>query len=267
MLAFERDFKQDGTLCQETALALVLGEIASSPALVRVHSECLTGEALGSLRCDCAPQLHMALSLIAEEGSGVLVYEQQEGRGIGLMAKLRAYQLQDQGLDTLQANEKLGLQPDYRNYRLAAEILKYLCIRQVRLLSNNPEKISALAGAGIEVVERVPCEVAGGIFAQGYLHTKKVKCGHLLQSHAVSARAAGVLPPPDAGTIKEAAQKKRPAPRFTPFTDVETALDETSAGRISVLMDDEGRESEVNSQLPIGGAWQERRPAYERSYC
>jgi len=180
MLAFERNLEQNGAPCQQTAQALILGKIGTSPTLVRIHSQCLTGEALGSLRCDCAAQLHMALSLISAEGSGVLIYEQQEGRGIGLMAKLRAYQLQDEGLDTVQANERLGLKPDYRDYRLPIEILKFLGIRQVRLISNNPEKIAAVIGAGIRVVERVPCEVAGGPFAQGYLQTKRVKCGHLL---------------------------------------------------------------------------------------
>lgn len=181
LLAFERDFDHAGTLCQQTALAMVLGDIGSSPTLVRIHSQCLTGEALGSLRCDCAPQLHMALSLIAREGSGVLVYEQQEGRGIGLMAKLRAYQLQDQGLDTVQANERLGFKSDYRDYRLPAEILKYLGIHQVRLISNNPEKLAAMGRAGIRVVERIPCDVSDGKFAQRNLHTKELKYGDLLQ--------------------------------------------------------------------------------------
>ena len=186
LLAFERDFEQAGALCQQTALALVLGEIGSSPTLVRIHSQCLTGEALGSLRCDCAPQLHMALSLIAREGSGVLVYEQQEGRGIGLMAKLRAYELQDQGLDTVQANERLGFKSDYRDYRLPAEILKYLGVQQIRLISNNPDKIAAVEREGIRVVERIPCEVADRTFARRYLHTKKLKCGHLLQARVAA---------------------------------------------------------------------------------
>ena len=119
----------------------------------------------------------MALSLISKEGAGLLVYEQQEGRGIGLIAKLRAYQLQDQGLDTVQANERLGFKPDYRDYRLPAEILKSLGIGQVRLLSNNPDKIAALVRAGIRVVERIPCEVTGGVFAQGQLHTRSGLCG------------------------------------------------------------------------------------------
>jgi GTP cyclohydrolase II len=187
MIAFERDLEQGALGCSQTAQALVLGEIGGGPTLVRIHSQCITGEALGSLRCDCAAQLNLALSLISEEGSGVLIYEQQEGRGIGLMAKLRAYQLQDEGLDTVQANERLGLKPDYRDYRLPAEILKFLGIRQVRLISNNPDKISAVEEAGIRVVERVPCEVAGGAFAERYLQTKRVKCGHLLPSmNAVS---------------------------------------------------------------------------------
>jgi len=250
LLAFERDFEQDGAPCQQTALALVLGEIGRSPTLVRIHSQCLTGEALGSLRCDCAPQLHMALSLISEEGAGVLVYEQQEGRGIGLMAKLRAYQLQDQGLDTVQANECLGFKPDYRDYRLPAEILKSLGIGQVRLLSNNPDKIAALVRAGIQVVERIPCEVAGGIFAQGYLHTKKLKCGHLLQSQ-VAALPRSVLkePPPEAPAVKETAGKRVPMRQVTPFTDIETALAELRAGRMLVLVDDEDRENEGDLTL------------------
>jgi GTP cyclohydrolase II len=175
LLAFERNFERDGTVSQETALALVLGEIGSSPTLVRIHSQCLTGEALGSLRCDCASQLHMALSLISREGSGILVYEQQEGRGIGLMAKLRAYQLQDQGLDTVQANEQLGFKSDYRDYWLPSEILKYLGIQQIRLISNNPDKIAAMEQAGIRVVERIPCEVADKTFAHRYQRTKKLK--------------------------------------------------------------------------------------------
>jgi 3,4-dihydroxy 2-butanone 4-phosphate synthase/GTP cyclohydrolase II len=250
LLAFERKFEQDGAPCQQTALALVLGEINSAPTLVRIHSQCLTGEALGSLRCDCAPQLHMALSLISEEGAGVLVYEQQEGRGIGLMAKLRAYQLQDQGLDTVQANERLGFKADYRDYRLPAEILKSLGIRQVRLLSNNPDKIAALVRVGIEVVERIPCEVAGGIFAQGYLLTKRLKCGHLLQSPMTPVPSSAMKEPPaEALAVKRTAGKRLPMPGFTPFTDVETGLAELRAGRMLVLVDDEDRENEGDLTL------------------
>lgn len=231
-------------------MALVLGEIGSSPTLVRIHSQCLTGEALGSLRCDCAAQLHMALSLISQEGTGVLVYEQQEGRGIGLMAKLQAYQLQDQGLDTVQANEHLGFKADYRDYRLPAEILKSLGIRQVRLLSNNPDKIAALVRADIEVMERIPCEVDGGIFAQGYLDTKKLRCGHLLNS-----RMAPIPRSPQNSCLtakrrtKETAAKRSPMQRVTPFTDVETGLAELRAGRMLVLVDDEDRENEGDLTL------------------
>ena len=166
----------------ETAVALVMGDIHSVPPLVRIHSQCLTGDVFGSLRCDCRAQLEMALSLIAEAGSGVLVYEQQEGRGIGLMAKLQAYELQDKGLDTVQANEQLGFKADHREFQLPAEILKALSIKEVRLLSNNPQKVAALEEAGIKVVERVPCEVEATAASERYLNTKKEKLGHLFSS-------------------------------------------------------------------------------------
>lgn len=156
-----------------------MGDIHTSPPLVRIHSQCLTGDVFASLRCDCRQQLEMALSMIAAEGGGVLIYEQQEGRGIGLMAKLQAYELQDQGLDTVEANEKLGFKADHREFALPAEILKSLGISSVRLLSNNPEKVSALERAGIVVSERVPCEVAPNAQAQEYLRVKKEKLGHL----------------------------------------------------------------------------------------
>lgn len=163
----------------ETAVALVLGDYVNSTPLVRVHSQCLTGDVFGSLRCDCRQQLEMALSLIASAGTGVLVYEQQEGRGIGLMAKLRAYELQDSGLDTVEANEKLGFKADHREFTLPAEILKSLGIKEVRLLSNNPDKVAAVERAGIRVVERVPCEVEPHSHSENYLKTKKEKLGHL----------------------------------------------------------------------------------------
>ena len=166
----------------ETAVALVMGDIHSAPPLVRIHSQCLTGDVFGSLRCDCRAQLEMALSLIADAGSGVLVYEQQEGRGIGLMAKLQAYELQDKGLDTVQANEQLGFKADHREFQLPAEILKALSIKEVRLLSNNPQKVAALEEAGIKVVERVPCEVEANAASERYLNTKKEKLGHLFSS-------------------------------------------------------------------------------------
>jgi GTP cyclohydrolase II len=167
---------------KEEAVALVMGDVRSTPPLVRIHSQCLTGDVFGSLRCDCRDQLEMAMGLIAEAGAGVLLYEQQEGRGIGLMAKLQAYQLQDEGLDTVEANERLGFKADQREFALPAEILKALGISEVRLLSNNPDKVAALERGGVRVVERVPCEVATTEYAEEYLKTKKVKMGHLFTS-------------------------------------------------------------------------------------
>ena len=163
----------------EDAVALVMGDIHSSTPLVRIHSQCLTGDVFGSLRCDCRQQLEMALSMIAEQGAGILIYEQQEGRGIGLMAKLQAYELQDQGLDTVEANERLGFKADQREFALPSEILKALNVARVRLLSNNPDKVAALEKGGIEVVERVPCEVEPSEHSEDYLKTKKEKMGHL----------------------------------------------------------------------------------------
>lgn len=156
-----------------------MGDVHASAPLVRVHSQCLTGDVFGSLRCDCRQQLEMALAMIAEEGAGILIYEQQEGRGIGLMPKLQAYELQDSGLDTVEANEKLGFKADHREFALPAEILKTLGVRSVRLLSNNPDKVAALENAGVTVAERVPCEVAPSTHAEEYLKTKREKLGHL----------------------------------------------------------------------------------------
>ena len=164
----------------ETAVALVLGDIRKKPPLVRIHSQCLTGDVFGSLRCDCRQQLELSLSLISKAGSGVLVYEQQEGRGIGLMAKLQAYALQDQGMDTVEANEKLGFKSDLREFTLPAEVLKALGLKEVRLLSNNPDKVKALENAGVKVTERVPCEVEAQPHSKKYMETKKKKMGHLL---------------------------------------------------------------------------------------
>ena len=177
ILGFEGEAGERGKI--ETAVALVIGDYASATPLVRIHSQCLTGDVFGSLRCDCRQQLEMALSMIAEAGTGVLVYEQQEGRGIGLMAKLQAYELQDRGLDTVEANEKLGFKADHREFALPAEVLKSLGIKQVRLLSNNPDKVAALERAGVRVVERVPCEVEPHSHSENYLKTKKEKLGHL----------------------------------------------------------------------------------------
>jgi GTP cyclohydrolase II len=182
IFGFEGDFGTGAARRREEAVALVMGDIGSAPPLVRIHSQCLTGDVFGSLRCDCRSQLEMALAMIAEEGVGVLIYEQQEGRGIGLMAKLQAYELQDGGLDTVQANEHLGFKADQREFTLPAEILKSLGISRVRLLSNNPDKVAALERGGIKVTERIPCEVAPTAHAEEYLKTKKDKMGHLFTS-------------------------------------------------------------------------------------
>ena len=167
---------------KEEAVALVMGDIHSAPPLVRIHSQCLTGDVFASMRCDCRQQLELALSLIAEARAGILIYEQQEGRGIGLMAKIQAYELQDKGLDTIEANEKLGYDADYRQYTLPAEMLKQLGVKSARLISNNPDKVAALENAGIEVVERVSAEVEPYEHAEKYLQTKKDRMGHLFTS-------------------------------------------------------------------------------------
>jgi GTP cyclohydrolase II len=164
----------------EDAVALTMGDLTAAPPLVRIHSQCLTGDVFHSLRCDCHDQLHLALGLIAAEGAGILLYEQQEGRGIGLMAKLRAYELQDQGLDTIEANERLGFRSDYRGFELPAEILKALNIPAVRLITNNPEKVAALEAAGIRVTERVSATIPAEPTFERYLQTKHEKMGHLV---------------------------------------------------------------------------------------
>jgi len=177
---FRADSAEIGKPAEE-AVALVMGDVTSAP-LVRIHSQCLTGDVFHSLRCDCRQQLELSLAMIADEGSGILIYEQQEGRGIGLMAKLQAYELQDSGLDTVEANERLGFKADHRDFALPAGILKSLDVSRVRLLSNNPDKVEALERAGITVVERVPCEVTPSVHAEEYLKTKKEKLGHLFSS-------------------------------------------------------------------------------------
>lgn len=162
----------------ETALALVLGDIHSFPPIARIHSQCITGEVFHSLRCDCHDQLQLALQMIAEEGTGVLIYEHQEGRGIGLMEKLRAYELQDGGLDTIEANIRLGHVPDSRDYMLAVQILRYLKINSLRLISNNPEKVHAVLSAGIHIDERINSDVPASAHSARYLATKREKFGH-----------------------------------------------------------------------------------------
>ncbi|MBW8747211.1 MAG: GTP cyclohydrolase II [Acidobacteria bacterium] len=166
----------------EGVVALVHGDVFSAPPLVRVHSQCLTGDVFHSLRCDCRLQLELAMSMIIEAGAGILIYEQQEGRGIGLMAKLRAYALQDQGLDTVEANEELGFKADCRDFELPAEALKLLGITSVKLITNNPEKVAALEAGGITVIERISAEVEPEATFEKYLQVKREKMGHLLPS-------------------------------------------------------------------------------------
>jgi GTP cyclohydrolase II len=166
----------------EEAVVLRMGDITGgAPVLVRIHSQCLTGDVLHSLRCDCRSQLELAMNRIAEEGRGLLIYEHQEGRGIGLLNKLRAYELQDAGADTVEANVQLGFEADLRDYSLPAGILRHFGVGEVRLLSNNPEKIHAPEQAGIRVVERIPCIAPPLETREEYLRTKKEKMGHLLE--------------------------------------------------------------------------------------
>ncbi|HXQ70057.1 MAG TPA: 3,4-dihydroxy-2-butanone-4-phosphate synthase [Pyrinomonadaceae bacterium] len=215
-LGFEQGFS-NGTRRVETALAFVLGDPGEEGApLVRIHSQCFTGEVLGSLRCDCGDQLDLAMRAIGEEGRGVVIYEHQEGRGIGLMAKLQAYALQDKGLDTVEANRALGLATDYRDFSLPAAILSELGITSVRLLSNNPDKSRALSNAGIDVVAMIPCEPVASSHSLPYLRAKKEKLGHEL-------------------TL--------PDDSFE-FASIDDAIRELQAGRMIVVVDDEDRENE-----------------------
>jgi GTP cyclohydrolase II len=182
--AFEAGSEADGPEAPgyqaEEAIALKMGDISGDPPLVRIHSQCLTGDVFHSLRCDCRGQLELALAAIAAEGRGLLIYENQEGRGIGLLNKLRAYELQDHGADTVEANQQLGFQADLRAYALAAAIVRFFGLTAVRLMSNNPEKIQALERAGVRVAERIPSIVPPIESTEEYLRTKREKLGHLL---------------------------------------------------------------------------------------
>jgi len=174
---------------KEEMVALVMGDIYSEPPIVRIHSQCLTGDVFGSLRCDCRLQLELALKAIGDAGAGILLYEEKEGRGIGLMAKLKAYELQDQGLDTVEANVALGFRADCREFELPAEVLKDMGVTAVRLMTNNPEKVEALELAGVQVVERISAEVEPLESFERYLQTKHEKMGHILDS--LSERTVG----------------------------------------------------------------------------
>jgi 3,4-dihydroxy 2-butanone 4-phosphate synthase/GTP cyclohydrolase II len=192
-IGYERDVS-NGTRRVETALAIVMGDPTEGVPLLRIHSQCFTGEMLGSLRCDCHDQLEMAMQAIAEEGRGLVIYEYQEGRGIGLMAKLEAYELQDAGLDTVEANHALGFKVDFRDFTLPTAILRDLRIKRVRLLSNNPRKAKALAENGIELVVQLSCEAAPNPHSFAYLRTKKERLGHALslRQSAGTARTKGI---------------------------------------------------------------------------
>jgi GTP cyclohydrolase II len=176
LLAFESKDKSD------SVVALVMGTVTNDDAtLLRIHSQCLTGDVFASGRCDCGEQLHFALETIADRGAGILIYQLQEGRGIGLMNKILAYELQDSGHDTVEANQHLGFEADHRNYELCAAVLHHLGVSRVRLMSNNPHKIDSLESAGIKVTERIPIEIPPSNGTEKYLKTKKAKLGHLLR--------------------------------------------------------------------------------------
>jgi 3,4-dihydroxy-2-butanone 4-phosphate synthase/GTP cyclohydrolase II len=223
ILAFERD-TPNGAGPTETALVMIMGDVTRGAPLLRIHSQCFTSEVFGSLRCDCGDQLEIAMRAIANEGCGVLIYEHQEGRGIGLMAKLQAYSLQDAGLDTVEANEALGFLADCRTFGLPAAILGELGISRVRLLSNNPQKSRALLDAGIEVAE-VRCEAAPNPHSLDYLRSKKERLGHTLRLGLCDT--TGDL-----------------ARQDFQFASIDTAIAELRAGRMIVVVDDEDRENE-----------------------
>lgn len=179
LMAFEGLFDTDGRKQAQSGVALILGDIHSVPPVVRIHSQCMTGEVFHSLRCDCRDQLHLALDTIAREKAGLLLYEYQEGRGIGLAAKLRSYELQDEGLDTIEANLRLGYPVDLRDYRLPVEILRFLRIGSLRLMTNNPQKIKAVESAGFSIHERLAADVPPTADSARYMATKRDRLGHL----------------------------------------------------------------------------------------
>jgi 3,4-dihydroxy-2-butanone 4-phosphate synthase/GTP cyclohydrolase II len=226
----------------DTALAIVIGDpddLTAEAPLLRVHSQCLTSEALGSLRCDCAEQLEMAMRAISEEGRGLIIYEHQEGRGIGLMAKLEAYALQDEGLDTVEANLALGFMADHRDYSLPAAILHNLGISRVRLLSNNPSKSRALVDAGIEVAAQVPCEAPPNPNSVAYLRAKKERMGHTLSLRENESSVSADVVLEQIAETASASSKDG-----FQFASIETAIRELKAGRMIVVVDDEDRENE-----------------------
>jgi len=230
-IGFEREFLNSRDV--ETAIAIILGDLSDDAPLVRIHSQCFTGEVIGSLRCDCGPQWEIAMQAIANEGSGLVIYENQEGRGIGLMAKLKAYALQDRGLDTIQANYALGFLADHRDFSLPAAILQDLGISDVRLLSNNPSKSRALSNAGIKVVAQIPCEATPNSYSLPYLRTKKEKLGHALTLDT----------PEQIGPISPIRPISAIDQDFS-FAAIPDAIRELQAGRMIVVVDDEDRENE-----------------------
>src|SRR5262245_14531935 len=230
-IAFERDRPDDSSQV-ETAIVLMMGDSSTGAPLLRIHSQCVTGEMFGSLRCDCRDQLDIAMRAIGDDGSGVLIYEHQEGRGIGLLAKLQAYALQDHGLDTVDANEALGYLADHRDFALPCAILQELGIQHVRLLSNNPNKARALTDAGIDGAACLPCEAEASEYSLPYLRTKQQRMGHTL------ALVPGV------GRV--------PGDGVPVFATIDAAIRELGAGRMIVVVDDEDRENEGDLMIAAG---------------
>jgi 3,4-dihydroxy-2-butanone 4-phosphate synthase/GTP cyclohydrolase II len=232
-IGFERE-TSDGSHRVETALAILHGDLTEATPLLRIHSQCFTGEVLGSLRCDCGEQLEIAMRAIAEAGRGLVIYEHQEGRGIGLTAKLQAYALQDEGLDTVEANHALGFDTDYRDFSFPVAILRDLGISRIRLLTNNPKKSRALVEAGIEVVEQLSCEAPANSYSLPYLRAKKEKMGH-----ALSLEMREEIDPLSPISPTRAVDQND----FN-FATIEDAVRAFRAGRMIVVVDDEDRENE-----------------------